>query len=629
MLDHVTDPTLCPIVTLLESGPRYRADDIISALPPKTASQAISTASHNVTGSAVTPSLAAEAVEYFEVYEKDLWDGNWAGYEDPLTGEKPFPSQSEADHYLARRIAYWGAQELRSEAELRDLVEQVFGHSGLAQRDKWQDRDDYRERTVKKACADISLAPAQVQTSFAVNVAAEPDWSLKGDLIGARFFRDRYKDRLAFVASVGKWLLWYDDKAQWRWCDLGEHIEAAKETVLELYRTACQHGARDMEKWKGIISAAASLQVESRIKAVLELAKSEAGMSIMAKELDADPELIGVRNGVVNLRTGALQVNLPDLYITKYINCDYDPSATCPIFLRFLADVFQNDADTVEAVQRLAGLTATGRPDEEVIIFCVGHGANGKSIFGNVLASIMGDYSATAPSSILAARRADDHSARSDLAMLNGARIVSINELPGGMRLDETVTKQLAGREPISARFLYKEHFTFLPRFTPWVRTNHRPIIKGTDNGIWRRMVIIPFRRTFTPEEQDNGLEAKLLNEAEGILSWMVKGAQRYLQTGLKSSKMMTSEVAQYRSDSDLLGEFLADKTVADPAAEVTQPNLYFEYKMWCEGSGLRPVSKRVLNEQLAERGIGQRKSGSTRYYTGVGQRSATHRALG
>ena len=238
----------------------------------------------------------------------------------------------------------------------------------------------------------------------------------------------------------------------------------------------------------------------------------------------------------------------------------------------------------------------------------------------------MGAYSTTAPPSILAARRADDHSARSDLAMLHGARIVSINELPGGMLLDETVAKQLAGRESISARFLYKEHFTFLPRFTPWVRTNHRPIIKGTDNGIWRRMVIIPFRRTFTPGEQDNGLEAKLLNEAEGILSWMVKGAQCYLQTGLKLSKAMISEVAQYRSDSDLLGEFLADKTVADPAAEVTQPNLYFEYKMWCEGSGLRPVSKRVLNEQLAERGIGQRKSGSTRYYTGVGLANAAHR---
>ena len=626
MLDYVTDPTLCPIVTLLESGPRYRADDITTAFPPKLAAQKNTTVHHPLTNAAVTPALVAEAVKYFAVFEKALWDGNWADYEDPLTGKKPFLSQSEADYFLARCVACWGAQEFHFSDDLQSFVEQVFEQSGLAQRPKWQDRPDYRERTVKRACLNVPLAMTQVQTAFPVNTVAQPDWSLKGDLIGAQFFRDRYKDKLVFVTSVGKWLLWDEYKAQWRWCDLGEHIEAAKSTVLELYRMACQNGATDMEKWKGIINAVASLQVESRIKAVLELAKTEPGMSVMAKELDAHPELIGVRNGVVNLRTGALRPNVPELYITKYIDCDYDPSATCPIFRRFLADIFQNDADTIAAVQRLAGLTATGRPDEEVIIFCVGHGANGKSIFGNVLAAIMGDYSATAPSSILAARRADDHSARSDLAMLHGARIVSINELPGGMQLDETVTKQLAGREPISARFLYKEHFTFLPRFTPWVRTNHRPIIKGTDNGIWRRMVIIPFRRTFSPEEQDNGLEVKLLNEAEGILAWMIEGAKSYFASGLKYSGGMKAEVAQYRSDSDLLGTFLDDKTIAEPAAEVTQSALYIEYKMWCERDTLRPVSKRVLNEQLAERGIGQRKSGSARYYTGIRLPKAAHR---
>jgi len=202
--------------------------------------------------------------------------------------------------------------------------------------------------------------------------------------------------------------------------------------------------------------------------------------------------------------------------------------------------------------------------------------------------------------------------------MLHGARLVSINELPGGMMLDENITKQLAGREPISARYLYKEHFTFLPRFTPWVRTNHRPIIKGTDNGIWRRMVIVPFNRTFTLEEQDTGLEAKLLAEADGILAWMVAGAKRYLKDGLRHSPVMKAEVANYRSDSDLLGEFLSDRTNLSPTAETKQSELYLRYKIWCDSNGLRPVTKRVLNEQLSERGIEQRKSGSVRYYTGV-----------
>ena len=618
MLDYVTDPTHCPVVTLLESGVRYSSNTITTAFPPKARLKKNTTAPQGATGGTVTPTLVSKAIQYFEVFEKDFWNGNWAEHENPRTGKMPFQSPSEADYYLARRIARWGAQEFHSSSDLRSFVEQVYGQSALAERDKWRDRPDYRARTIQKACADIPLATMGAQTEFAVNTVAQPDWNLKGDLIGARFFRDRYIGKLVFVASVGRWLRWDEDKAQWRWCDLSQHIAAVKVTVLELYRIACQHGVSDFEAWKGIIAATAKLQTEPRIKAVLELAKSETGMSILPDVLDAHPELIGVRNGVVNLRTGALRPNEPALYITKYINCDYDPDATCPFFERFLTDIFQDCADTIAAVQRLTGLTTTGCVNEEVIIFCVGTGANGKSIFGNVLSAIMGDYSKTAPSSILAARRTDDHSARSDLAMLHGARIVSINELPGGMLLDETVAKQLAGREAISARFMYKEHFTFLPRFTPWVRTNHRPIIKGTDNGIWRRMVIIPFRRTFAPEEQDNDLEAKLLNEAQGILTWMVNGAQIYLRSGLKHSGAMKSEVAQYRTDSDLLGEFLSDKTVISSKAEVRQSELYLRYEIWCASSGLRPVSKRVLNEQLAERGIGQRKSGAVRFYTGV-----------
>ena len=192
------------------------------------------------------------------------------------------------------------------------------------------------------------------------------------------------------------------------------------------------------------------------------------------------------------------------------------------------------------------------------------------------------------------------------------------------MMLDETVTKQLAGREPISARFLHKEFFTFLPSFTPWVRTNHRPIVKGTDNGIWRRLVIVPFRRTFTPEEQDTALPSKLQSEVEGILAWLVQGAGIYLKTGLRNSPTMSQELVQYRSDSDLLGEFLTEKTLSEPSAEVKTSELYDHYKVWCERSGLKPVSKRALSEQLSERGFGKRKSGSDRFYTGLKSVSST-----
>lgn len=621
MLDVVTNPLLCPHVTVIEQGPRFTAKAIITALPPKAtpqnAAKAQQSGQANPTWATDDPMIVA-AVDHFKVFERRLWEGDWQNYKDPLTGEQPFPSQSEADYYFARSVARWAMCEGISDDGLESFVEAVFEQSALAQREKWQGREDYRQRTISTACANLTRLGPKPSTSYTANSTAEPDWSLKGDLIGARFFKDRYLGKMVFVVSVGKWLRWEDANLRWRWCELGEHIEAAKDTVLDLYRIALQNAAKNPDAWKGITTATANLQVESRIHAILELAKSEPGMSILADALDSHPELLGVRNGVVDLRTGVLRQNDPLLYITKHVEQDYQPSATCPTFMRFLDDVFQGDAATVSAVQRLVGLTLTGCVEEEVIIFCVGTGANGKSIFGNVLTTIMGQYSTTAPSSLLAARRADDHSARSDLAMLHGARIVSINELPGGMMLDENVTKQLAGREPISARFLYREHFTFLPRFTPWVRTNHRPIIKGTDNGIWRRMRIVPFRRTFTEYEQDKGLEAKIMREAEGVLAWMIEGAKLYLRTGLTCSSAMKAELAQYRSDSDLLGEFLSEKTEADIAAEVLQCVLYATYNEWCGDNGLKPVSKRVLTEQLTERGFGQRKSGSGRYYTGL-----------
>jgi len=399
---------------------------------------------------------------------------------------------------------------------------------------------------------------------------------------------------------------------------LGEEVEATKQAVLELYRLACLRAAEKPESGQRLVAEIAALQREPRIRAVLTLAKSEAGMSIRPEALDGHPTMLGVNNGLVDLRTGSLKPNDPSLYITKYVNIDFVPDAVCPAFVAFLFEVMNEDVQTIAAVQRLAGLTLTGIPDEEIIVFCVGTGANGKSIFSNILYGIFGPYAKTAPSTLLSARRADDHGARSDLAMLAGTRLVSINELPGGMILDETVAKQLAGREPIAARFLHKEFFTFQPCFTPWVRTNHRPIIKGTDNGIWRRLVIIPFRRTFSPEEQDLKLEAKLRRESQGILAWMVAGAVSYLGNGIQLSPAMKAELSQYRTDSDLLGEFLSEKTDADPAEEEKQAVLYFEYQRWCETDGLRATSKRVFSEQLSERGYGQRKSGPDRYYTGL-----------
>lgn len=617
-LHEAIDP---PVVTVIETGPKYTAAELVKAFTPKknppTSVSMTKIKARGLSGNDLHL-LKVKTKSYLKQFESKLWAGHWENYKDPLTGEEPFPSQSEADYYLLRTIARMGSASCISKEALPQFVEDIFGESALAERDKWKTRPYYRERSIAAACLDISPPTLTPVATYATSPNAVPNWDLKGDLISAQYFADLYRGKFVYVSEAKQWLRWCEHEEQWLWCKSGEETQAAKDVAVMLLLEAARMTSLKPDQVIKLVREVSGLQRENRIKSIISLARSEHDMIINMSKLDAHPKLLGVKNGIVDLKTGKLLANKPSLYITKYIDTDYIPKAQCLRFKKFLNEVFEDDPETIDAVQRLVGLTTTGITSEEYIVFCVGRGANGKSIFGNVLSHLLGPYAVTAPSSLLSARRTDDHGPRSDLAMLAGTRLVSVNELPGGMNLDETVTKQLAGREEISARYLQKEFFSFLPAFTPWVRTNHKPIVKGTDEGIWRRLVIITFGRKFSLEEQDNELESKLLKEQEGILAWMVAGAKTYLADGLIFSPKMKAELSQYRADSDLLGDFLNEKTHAGVNFEEKQASLYFTYGMWCENNGFHKGTKKTFTERLSERGFRQRKSGSNRYYTGL-----------
>jgi len=619
MLD-IGKTSYTPVVELITKGCYYTSEQLQDAF----SQVAVPIVEQPEQGSSSSPTSkiddrdVAAAVEHFAATEPMLWENKWFNCRDAITGAQRFPSQSEADHFLAREIALYGAARGFSGAKLECFVERVFDHSGLAQRDKWIDRKDYRKRTVGVACKGLPASVSAASQTSGMPMAV-PDWRLKGDVRAAKYMQQLYKGQLIYVRSVKKWLRWCTSARRWLWCDLGEEVAMITKGVIKLYRLACQEAQlMDADAGKRLISETVSLQTEHRIRAVLKLLQSFQGISIKAGDLDNHPDLVGVNNGVVDLTTGKLEPNKPELYITKHIEVDFDPGARAPQWEKSLAEIFLDDMATIDACHTLVGWTLAGRSLDELMIFCVGTGANGKSIFNNVLYQILGVYAVTAPPSVLATRRTDDHGPRSDLAMMAGSRFVTINELPGGLTLDENGVKQLAGREPISARFLHQEFFTFEPTFSVWVRTNHKPIVKGTDNGIWRRIVILPFRRTFSEGEQDPNLEAKLLTEREGILAWMVRGAQAYLEKGVTISPAMKSEVAQYRTESDILGDFLSDVTEPGTEHEVKQADLFLRFGMWCETNGFKRPTKRSFTAQLGDRGYGQRKSGRDRYYTGL-----------
>jgi putative DNA primase/helicase len=242
----------------------------------------------------------------------------------------------------------------------------------------------------------------------------------------------------------------------------------------------------------------------------------------------------------------------PGMLITRQAAAEFDPDAKCPQWMKFLDQVFQGDADTVAFIRRALGYTLTGTTTEEKLFICYGWGANGKSVFGNTVAAVLGDYSQTAPPSLLTVRRDGDSGPRNDVARVYGARALQINELNPGDRLDEQVVKMLAGRETLSARFLHREFFDFKPTAKPWLRTNHRPVITGEDDGIWRRILLIPFKRKFPLHECDRWLEQKLLEECNGILAWMVQGCLEWQLDGLQPSALVKQESGTYRKKSDL-----------------------------------------------------------------------------
>jgi putative DNA primase/helicase len=386
--------------------------------------------------------------------------------------------------------------------------------------------------------------------------------------------------------------------------------------VARIYAEAAE--APDDDGRKALAKHALKCEAANRLAAMLTLAESEPGIHVLPAQLDADPWLINVLNGTFDLRSGELREHDRRHLLTKVAPVFYEPSATCPTWDAFLTRIMGGNADLISFLQRIAGYSLTGDVSEQVLFLLYGTGANGKSTFLETLRAMIGEeYALQIRPEALMIRNGE--TVPNDIARLKGARLVSARETEEGKRMAEALVKELTGGDTITARFLRQEYFDFKPEFKLWLAANHKPVIRGTDYAVWRRIKLIPFTVTIPPEEQDKALGRKLLGELEGIFAWAVRGCQDWQRNGLQVPAAVEAATTAYKAESDTLAAFLAERIIQGPNLETQAKNLYEAYKTWCDDNGEKPMTGTMFGRRLTERGFDKYIDGARHtFYIGV-----------
>lgn len=402
------------------------------------------------------------------------------------------------------------------------------------------------------------------------------------DAGNGEYFAFLQGDRLRYDHARKRWLVW---TGHWWTPDADAEVRRlAKDTARQRYVDALQ--IEDLKERAAEAKWAVGMEARSRLDSMLLLAQSERPIADDGTGWDADPWLLGVANGIVDLRTGSLRAGRPEDRLTLHTTVAYDPAATCPRWERFLAEVFAGDQALISFIQRAVGYSLSGLTVEQVLFMCFGSGANGKSTFLRVVRAVLGDYAHNVAFSTLelSARSGIPH----DLANLVGRRFISASETSELARLNEARIKALTGEDPLTARRLYESEFTFQPVGKFWLSVNHRPQVRDDSVGYWRRIREIPFTQCFRDDQCDPHLFATLQGEAAGILAWAVRGCLAWQREGLGPPEVVQQATAEYQRESDPVVGFLEDCCVQVPNAYTRSSALFQAYRTWAAEQGYK-----------------------------------------
>lgn len=410
-----------------------------------------------------------------------------------------------------------------------------------------------------------------------------------------------------------EWLIW--NGKQWQE-DSKRNIEAlTAKTLRGLYTEAKTE--EDKYRSKQLHDWAKKCERRSiRINSILDVRPM---VAVKKKELDNHKFLFNCENGVIDLKTGDLSAHDRDLLFTKISPIEYKKDAKCPNWISFLESIFltpegKPDQELIEFLQKAIGYSFTGETKEQVMFFLFGNGRNGKSTFINTIQDLLGDYGRQTNSDTFIKKK-NDSGINNDVARLDGARFVSAVESEEGQQLAESLVKQITGGEKMSARFLRQEYFEFTPEFKVFFTTNHKPIIKNNDEGIWRRVKLIPFTVTIPEDKIDYDLPKKLQEEMPGILKWAVDGCLKWQKEGLGESAAIKQATRDYREDMDILGPYFEENCVIHTKAKVEAKRLYENYKKWCYANDEMELKNRPFYRQLETRGYKKKRGTANKFF--------------
>ena len=412
-------------------------------------------------------------------------------------------------------------------------------------------------------------------------------------------FARLYADRLRYCHSIGAWFQW--DGFAWR------------QNVTKLAR----HWARELARRLSQDEPAKTRYVANKAGfaiAVESLAQGDPTLAVTSEAWDGDPWLLGTPGGIVDLQTGRLHDPRPEDGITKLTAIAPTPSIDCPQWLAFLDQATGGDKELIRFLQQWAGYCLTGLTREHALVFVYGPGGNGKSVFLNVLTGILAAYATTAAMDTFTASKGDKHP--TDLAMLRGARLVTASETEEDRAWAEARIKQMTGGDPITARFMRQDFFTFVPNFKLTIVGNHQPMLRNVDDAARRRFNIVPFTRK--PARPDRQLEVKLQAEWPGILRWMIAGCLDWQANGLVRPSSVVSATEAYFVEQDLFGQWIADECKIEPAAWSPSADLFESWSKYARAAADEPGRGKAFGAAMRRKGFADKRVQGMRGWAGI-----------